>query len=137
MGMDHITEKEFAYSLLPKELNNAEYNKRLNESRIIEAPDLEVTRGDAARILHLFVKNVLGIKDIEDITPAEVLRDLYDCRVCVNHIAQVYLRGLMQGVKIPEVGKDFEIFDSKGLLSRQEATEIADKVRQLWSDNDK
>ncbi|MCR4832538.1 MAG: hypothetical protein K5900_03090 [Butyrivibrio sp.] len=126
--MEGITEKEFAYSLLPKELRNSEYINKLKESRIIEAPDLEVTRSDAARILHLFVKNVLEIRDIEDITPAGVLRDLYDCRVCVNHIAQVYLRGLMQGVRIPDIGTDFEIFDSKGLLSRQEAAVIAEKV---------
>ena len=43
----------------------------------------------------------------------------------------------MQGVKIPEVGKDFEIFDSKGILDRQEAVKITEKIGELWADFNK
>ncbi len=51
-------------------------------------------RKDAAIAGHeLLLKH--GISDLPDIFEASELKDLYDCRVCVNHIAQVYLRHIM------------------------------------------
>ena len=60
----------------------------------MDAPRL--TRIDAAIMLHKYMLEVAGIPDLGDISGAAVLKDLYDCRKCVNHIAQVYLRGLMK-----------------------------------------
>lgn len=57
--------------------------------------DLSINRKNIARILHMFLLKEMGISDIPDIHRAGVLRDLYDCRVCANHVAQVYLRGIM------------------------------------------
>ncbi len=87
---------------------------------LYEHPDETVLRKDAARILHLYMLKVLHMKDEEDILSASVLKDLYDCRVCVNHIAQVYLKGIMKAHEYP--GK-LLIFDSNSELTASEAEE--------------
>ena len=53
-----------------------------------------VTRKKAALILYAFMKDTLGLKDI-DWGAAKAFRDIYDCRVCANAIAQVCVRGIM------------------------------------------
>lgn len=85
-----------------------------------EHPESKVLRKDAAKILHLYMLKVLSLKDEEDISPASVLKDLYDCRVCVNHIAQVYLKGIMKAHEYPE---GMKLFDSNMELSEAEALE--------------
>ena len=57
--------------------------------------DKNLNRQTAARILHQFMKIELGVPDLQDISAANVLADLYTCHTCVNHIAQIYLRGIM------------------------------------------
>ena len=75
---------------------------------------------------------MFGIKDLDNIDPAEILRDLYDCRVCVNHIAQIYLRGIMDAIKMESAtGDPFFIFDGKGTVSVTDAQMIAANVRRL------
>ena len=82
-----------------------------------------MTRGDLAKMIHLYIKNVKGINDLNDISKAAVLKDLYDCRICVDHIAQVYLRGLVDAFFIPQGEGGFYIFDSRRLVSREEYEE--------------
>ncbi len=64
-------------------------------------PEQTLLRKTAARILHFYLRDILAVPDIPDITPAAVLKDLYDCRVCVNSIAQIYLRGIMEPREYP------------------------------------
>ena len=64
-------------------------------------PDEAVVRKKAAKILHMYLLNVMHVKDEDDISPASIMKDLYDCRVCVNHIAQVYLKGIMKAHEYP------------------------------------
>ena len=85
-----------------------------------EHPENKVLRKDAAKILHLYMLKVLSLKDEEDMSAASVLKDLYDCRVCVNHIAQVYLKGIMKAHEYPE---GLKLFDSNVELSEAEALE--------------
>ena len=40
---------------------------------------------------------MLGEEDESDWSAAERLQDLYSCHVCLNHIAQVYVKGIMGG----------------------------------------
>ena len=61
---------------------------------------------------------------MEDITPAYVLKDLFDCRTCANHIAAVYLNGIMDSVKLGEL----TIFDVYGGFNREDAFEV---IRRL------
>ncbi len=58
-------------------------------------PEAPLNRQTAARIIHMFLLIECGLQDLADITPAKVLKDLYTCRTCSNHIAQVYCRGIM------------------------------------------
>ena len=94
--------------------------------------DRPLTRRTAARILHEYVRLVKGLEDLADISEAGCLRDLYDCRICVNHIAQVYLRGLMDAIKIPGISDHgFFIFDHKREVSEEEAEEILARLKAL------
>ncbi len=80
-----------------------------------------ITRRDAARICHEYVRDVLGEEDEIDISRAAILKDLYDCGVCVNHIAQVYLKGLME----PERA---DFFGMNSILTQEEAKTIAKRI---------
>lgn len=73
----------------------------------------EITRKNIARIIHLYLLKEQGISDLQDISKASELRDLYDCRVCVNHVAQIYLRGIM-GAKDISANGGFLWFDLNG-----------------------
>ena len=90
-----------------------------------EHPENIVTRKDAARILHLYMTKELEIGDEADISPASVLKDLYDCRVCVNHIAQVYLKGIMKAHAYPN---GLLLFDSGLEISDEEAKEAVNNL---------
>lgn len=70
----------------------------------------EINRKNIARIIHMYLLKVKGISDLQDISKACELRDLYDCRVCANHIAQVYLRDIMSAKEL-SVNGGFLWFD--------------------------
>ncbi len=85
----------------------------------INAPELK--RIDAAIMIHKYLRDVLGIPDLTDISGADVLRDLYDCRKCVNHIAQVYLRGLMKALEYPAgEGGSIILFDAQKVTGKSD-----------------
>lgn len=73
----------------------------------------EINRKNIARIIHMYLLKVKGISDLQDISKASELRDLYDCRVCANHIAQVYLRGIISAKEFSVNGR-FLWFDLNG-----------------------
>lgn len=72
-----------------------------------------ITRKNIARIIHMFLMKEMGVHDLQDISKAGELRDLYDCRVCANHVAQIYLRGIMGAKDISAKG-GFLWFDLNG-----------------------
>ena len=65
-------------------------------------PHKPLDRRTAARIIHQFMKIEMHIPDETDISQAEKLKDLYTCRVCANHIAQVVVKKIMQPVLAPD-----------------------------------
>lgn len=85
----------------------------------------QISRKNIARILHMYLVKERGVKDISDISGAECLRDLYDCRVCANHVAQMYLRGIMNHRTLDKKG-EFLWFDLEGADSE---TEIEESLR--------
>ncbi len=102
------------------------------EAQDIRDADADISRYEAARITHLFLLKEKLKKDIPDISKARILRDLYDCRVCVNHVAQVFLRGLIGPREIPGVTKgSFLIFDGRDRLKEEEAGYLLEKLREL------
>lgn len=70
-------------------------------------------RRHIALAVHEYLRDVLGESDEPDIAPASVLKDLFDCRVCVQHIAQVYLKGIMEPVSATEFGLRSRISDDE------------------------
>ena len=97
------------------------------EEQDIMGQDEELDRRTAARIIHLFMRTVLGIKDSEDITSAYQLKDLFDCRVCAGHIAEVYMKGIIPAVELNGM-KIFDVFRS---VSEEEAEAMITALMKL------
>lgn len=90
-------------------------------------PGRDISRKNVARILHMYLLKVRGIKDIGDIEPAYELRDLFDCRVCANHVAQIYLRGIMDAKNLMNEEK-FLWFDLDGI---DDDTSVTEAIRHM------
>ena len=75
--------------------------------------DDDIARKNIARIIHMYLLKEKGIPDLQDISKAGELRDLYDCRICANHVAQIYLRGIMGATELSE-NSVFLWFDLNG-----------------------
>lgn len=82
---------------------------------------IEIERRHAARIFHMILLKQYKVKDLEGIEKAAELMDLYDCRVCVNHIAQVYMRGIMDA-------RLERIFDGRACISEEEAKKAVEEI---------
>ena len=127
---DCITREDFVRLLFdkdPKELAG------LIPSENLYYASEEIDRRSAAALIHIFLREIHKEPDITDITPASILRDLYDCRVCVDHIAQVYLKGIMESFDYKELSKtgkagEFLLFDGLKKVTSKEAAEYRDRV---------
>lgn len=80
-----------------------------------------IERRAAARIAHETLLIEIGEKDEKEWSAANKLQDLYICRTCVIHIAQMYVKGIM-------LGRDNNMFDVKGRISYAEATSIVERI---------
>ncbi len=90
----------------------------------------------AARIIHQFMKLELGVPEIEDkesYSRAEKLRDLYLCRSCANHIAHVYIRGIMEAEYIEANGEQCLIFNGSRTITPEEAKVIINNTINSFS----
>lgn len=93
-------------------------------------PEILLNRQTAARIIHQFMVVELHVPDIADISAAEKIRDLYICRVCANHIAQVYVRGMFKAQEfVDEEGQRLLIFNHLSQVSREEMREAMEPLR--------
>ena len=77
------------------------------------------------------MKIELGVADLQDISAAEELADLYTCHTCVNHIAQVYLRGIMEAQVIVRDGVEYKVFNHLEELSEKEMPVILERVSAI------
>lgn len=78
-----------------------------------------ILRKNAARILHMYLLKVLKEPDGSEQGPSwKLVKDIYDCRVCANHIAQVVDKGIMEPHRYSE---DFTVFEGNGTMERAEA----------------
>lgn len=68
-------------------------------------------------MVHEWLLNVKKEADEPDISPAYRLMDLLDCHRCVQHVAQVYLKGIM--------GDASPVFGMQSILTETEAALIA------------
>ena len=88
--------------------------------------DQPAARKNVARICHMYLLKVMKVNDL-GISGAKDLKDLYDCRVCANHIAQVYMRGIMEAKNIKRDG-EFLWFDLNGEDSDEVNSAIIDRL---------
>lgn len=84
-----------------------------------------ITKKNAARIVHEYLRQELEEPDEIDGSPAYVLQDLFDCRVCAGHIMQVYVKGIMDEVILAD-GR--MIFDADSRVSPEEMSDILTRV---------
>ncbi len=115
----------------------SEVYRRGIENGWLEQQDREfrsylINRRNAARIIHNYLLKEKNIPDLSDISEASELKDLYDCRVCVNHIAQVYLRGIMDSKPLSRDGK-YIFFDHERIITSDEAEVYLNKAFQIVS----
>ena len=98
-------------------------------------PQSPLNRQTAARITHQFMLIELKIPDLADISPAAKLKDLYTCRVCTNHIAQLYTRGIMGAKKEePDIADSSALFfNHLQLMTKEEVSVLLEKLLQLIS----
>ncbi len=94
--------------------------------------DRECRRADAARILHQYLKNFKKLPDLMDFSTLKDIKDLYDCRICANAIAQVLLRNIMTPVRIPTGDTSYiTIFDLETKITREDAESAISRVISL------
>lgn len=91
------------------------------DSVTVRITPMETKRKNAAKEVHKYLQNVLQEPDEKDVKKAEVLKDLYDCHACVEDIAQVYVKGIMNPVRNKEFG-------NKDILSQEEAELIFQRI---------
>lgn len=80
----------------------------------------DVTRKLAALILHKSLQRFTEEKD-DDWGFARNFKDIYDCRVCANAVAQVSVKGILMPVSKNEFGM-------VGILSEKELREASERL---------
>ena len=97
-----------------------------------EKPENSLDKRTAARIIHQFMRMELGIKDIPDVAKARELKDLYTCRICTAHVAQVYVRGIMDAEDFMDSdGQYVRLFNMTEPVDDKTARQIIERVKAL------
>lgn len=107
---------------MSKELAEKLLSAKAGEAETLTAKLTGLTRQNAAKTVHEWLKNVRLEPDEQDIEAALRLRDIYDCHACVGHVAQVYVKGIMTA----KAG----MFGMREELSEREAEEIAKRASE-------
>ena len=81
----------------------------------------KITRKQAAKLVHEYLRDKLHEPDEADISGAECLKDLYDCHTCVAHASQVFLKGII----LPKSDREFGMNDE---LTAEELAEIEERI---------
>lgn len=130
-----ITVKEFVEKLiagggenpLPAVCMEYGLQRGFLEQQDVMNPEQPLVRKHAARIIHNFLRMELKEADEIDGSPAYILQDLFDCRVCAGHIIQVYVKGIMDDRSVSDGRR---IFDGEGVVLPTEAEEILSRIFQ-------
>lgn len=95
--------REQEFPEIPQGVTRLQYGQQRGwlEEEDISASATELERRTAARILHSFLRRERQEPDETDWRGAEQMRDLYDCHTCVNHVAQMYAKGIMEPFRNP------------------------------------
>lgn len=80
-------------------------------------------RRHLAASVHNYLLNSLSEKDEENWDAAKNLKDLYDCHACVMHIAQVYVKGIMDASE-----EDGDLFGTRTPVTQEEIRETVSRI---------
>lgn len=83
--------------------------------------DSQISKRNAAKIIHYTLLNILREKDDEDWTGAQYFKDIYDCHRCVSHIAQTYTKGIIKSSRN-------NLFGINDTIGCQEARDIINRL---------
>ncbi|MBE5872906.1 MAG: rhodanese-like domain-containing protein [Lachnospiraceae bacterium] len=128
---DEVTVEWFASEIVRRAERIAEdvisygYAKGWLEDMDVTGREMPISRKSAARIVHQFMRFELKETELLDISPAGELQDLYDCRSCVMHVAQVYCKGIMDGLPF---GEESLIFGMEETVWDDECAEILERL---------
>lgn len=127
--MEHqaITVAQFVEKLVIGAVDAVSYGYQHGwlEEQDVTGNNLLIERKTAARILHQFLRKELQEQDEIDVSEATKLQDLYECRVCVNHVMQVYVKGIMDG-HTTKTG--CFVFGMQETITEQEAERIIERL---------
>ena len=125
-----MTEREFVKLLFDRYLNATGNDINIDEVGYYLEPflistsddsfNIELTKRAAARVVNEFLINVLKIKDL-DWQNAARIKDIYECKVCANSIAQAFRRCIIDT-------DEENVFNLNRNLSDKEIDKIIDKV---------
>ncbi len=85
------------YGVQTEDVISYGYNAGWLEDQDATGRALLLERRTAARIVHQFMLQEIKEPDVADGRAATRLQDLYECRSCVGHVMQVYVKGIMEG----------------------------------------
>lgn len=91
---------------------------------VLELQDMKetpLTKQAAARIVHRALL-YLGEHDERNVEKAFSLKDIYDCHTCVMHVAQVYVKGIMEP-------SEELVFGMQKALTGEEAEVILSRIK--------
>lgn len=84
-------------------------------------PNNILEKRDAARIINLFIRYTKIENEENQWEKAKRLKDLYDCRTCVDHVAQMYVKGIIEPIHN-------DVFGMRNAVTDKESRRIIEKV---------
>lgn len=123
--IEHLVKHGYDYNLT-----------KLVECGVIEDFELshleeQVKKKNLAAIIHRVLQVILKEKDNRDYMSANCFRDLYDCHVCVFHVAQIYTKGILEG-RTPHIfGMDDVITTAELMLTFQKVFDLNRRIDRI------
>lgn len=84
-------------------------------------PQKVLEKRDAAQIIHFFIRQTKIEEDESSWEKAKILKDLYDCRSCVDHVAQIFVKGII-------TPSSELIFGTRNMVTDSEANDIIKRI---------
>lgn len=104
------------------------YSKTVLFDAAYKADTSQIKRNQAARIAHEFLKYTLMEEDV-DWNGARNLKDIYDCKICANPVAQVYEKGIIDS-------REKDIFGMDDILTEIQLSIIIERLSKRISKQD-
>lgn len=121
-----MTITEFTDYLIEEYVSKCEVSvDKANETKRVITVGLimnnQLEKRDAARIIHFFLRYTHIEEDEPDWEKAKMLKDLYDCRICVDHVGQIYVKGIIEPYSQ-------DIFGMRNIISSEESKKIVARI---------